>query len=332
MDNLTHTAIGLFLSRAGLNRWTPRATPILLLAANAPDIDVISLAGGPLNYLHYHRHLSHSLVAMPMLAAAAVLLVRFAGRKPLHWLGAFCAGLIAVASHVLLDLTNIYGIRLFLPFSDAWQRLDWISVVDLWIWAAFAVALAGPFLSRLVGAEITSGSAKDRRPGRGFAIAALLFVLFYGYGRSVLHARAAGELQSRVYNGAEPLRIAAMPSPANPLEWRGLVETHDFYAVQDINLATSFDPMRATVLHKPEPDPPMDAARKTDTFRVFLQFSQFPLWRISPADEPENAHIVEVMDMRFGTPLAPAFVASALVDSRLRVLGTDFRWGAIRPR
>jgi hypothetical protein len=23
LDNLTHTAIGLFLSRAGLNRWTP---------------------------------------------------------------------------------------------------------------------------------------------------------------------------------------------------------------------------------------------------------------------------------------------------------------------
>ncbi len=28
MDNLTHTAVGFFLSRAGLNRWTPRATPI----------------------------------------------------------------------------------------------------------------------------------------------------------------------------------------------------------------------------------------------------------------------------------------------------------------
>src|SRR5262252_6337057 len=37
MDNLTHTAIGLFLSRAGLNRLTPRATAILLLASNAPD-------------------------------------------------------------------------------------------------------------------------------------------------------------------------------------------------------------------------------------------------------------------------------------------------------
>jgi len=66
MDNLTHTAIGLFLSRAGLNRWTPAATPILLLAANAPDIDIVTLSGGSLNYLHYHRHLTHSLIAMPV--------------------------------------------------------------------------------------------------------------------------------------------------------------------------------------------------------------------------------------------------------------------------
>ena len=65
MDNLTHTAIGLFLSRAGLGRWSPSATPIVLLAANAPDIDVLSAVGGSLNYLHYHRQITHSLVAMP---------------------------------------------------------------------------------------------------------------------------------------------------------------------------------------------------------------------------------------------------------------------------
>src|ERR1043165_1620564 len=45
MDPLTHTATGLFLSRAGLNRWTPLATPILLLAANAPDIDIGGVGG-----------------------------------------------------------------------------------------------------------------------------------------------------------------------------------------------------------------------------------------------------------------------------------------------
>src|ERR1017187_1944517 len=79
MDNLTHTAIGLFLSRIGLGRWSPGATPIVLIAANIPDIDVVSSAGGALNYLAYHRHLTHSLLLMPVMALAAVVVVRVAG-------------------------------------------------------------------------------------------------------------------------------------------------------------------------------------------------------------------------------------------------------------
>ena len=39
MDNITHSLTGLMLSRAGLNRISPEATWVLLLAANAPDID-----------------------------------------------------------------------------------------------------------------------------------------------------------------------------------------------------------------------------------------------------------------------------------------------------
>jgi len=50
MDNLTHSAIGLFLSRIGLGRWSPRGTAIVVLAANIPDIDVVASAGGTLNY------------------------------------------------------------------------------------------------------------------------------------------------------------------------------------------------------------------------------------------------------------------------------------------
>ena len=51
MDNLTHTAVGLFLNRAGLGRDVPHAGWILLLAANIPDIDIVSAAGGALSYL-----------------------------------------------------------------------------------------------------------------------------------------------------------------------------------------------------------------------------------------------------------------------------------------
>ena len=184
MDNLTHTAVGLFLSRIGLGRWSPGGTAIVVIAANIPDIDVVSAAGGPLTYLAYHRHLTHSLLLMPVMALAAVAIVRLARRKPVRWAWAFFAALIAVASHLALDWTNVYGIRLLLPFSSEWLRADTTSVVDLWIWAVLALGIVGPFLARLVGSEISSGSAKERHHGRGFAWFALLLVLFYDGGRS----------------------------------------------------------------------------------------------------------------------------------------------------
>ncbi len=323
MDNLTHTAVGLFLARAGLNRWTPRATPILLLAANAPDVDVVSLAGGPLAYLHYHRFLTHSLAFVPLVAAASVGLVRLLWRTPLRWTGALAAAIIAVLSHLLLDLTNMYGIRLFLPFSPAWQRLDLTSVIDLWIWAVLLLGIAGPFVSRLVGGEISSGAARDRHHGRGGAIFALVFVLLYNSGRAVLHARAIATLESRTYQEKPAARVAALPDEVNPFHWKGLVETTDFFALADINLAGDFDPTLATILPKPDPDPAIDAARRTRTFTGFLAFAQYPLWRVLSVPEPEGAREVRVTDMRFRN-----FVARATVDRNQRVLSEDFDWNA----
>ena len=332
MDPLTHTATGLFLARAGLGRWTPRAVPILLLAANAPDIDIVTATGGSLNYLHYHRHLTHSLAALPLMALLPVLLIWAVGRKPVHWAGALCASAIGVASHLFLDLTNVYGIRLWLPFSAEWLRLDLTSVVDLWIWAAFLLGVLGPFIGRLVGSEIASAAARGRHHGRGFAIFALVFLGLYTAGRGVLHSRAVAILDARLYQESTPLRVAAMPDPVNPLRWKGLVETGDFWAVKEVNLAGDFDPTRAAIFHKPEPDPAIDIALRTGAFQEFLRFSQFPFWRVSPAPDQENRKLVEVLDLRFGTPLEPGFMASALLDSRPEVLETRFQWGAIRPR
>jgi inner membrane protein len=327
MDNLTHTATGLFLSRAGLNRWTPQASAILMLAANAPDIDVVSAAGGPVSYLHFHRHLTHSLIAMPVMAILCVLLVRAVSRKPVRWWGAFAAAMLGVASHLLLDYTNGYGIRLLLPFSQEFYRLEWTNVIDLWIWTAFLLALAAPFLARLVGSEITSSTRRAPYPGRGWPIFALAFVTLYNGARGVLHARAIGELQTRIYEDAEPLRAAAVPEAANPLRWRGIVETQDFYALTDVNLAGTFDPARARIVHKADPDPAIDAAKRTETFQVFLRFSEFPQWSVSPADRPADAKLTSVTDMRF-----PGWTANALADAHGRILRTWLQIGGIRPR
>ena len=329
MDNLTHSATGFFLGRTGLSRGVPHANWILLLAANAPDVDLVSGAGGALAYLNCHRHLTHAIPLAPLLALLPLLLVRVVSRRALPWGRAYLISLAGVGSHLALDFTNIYGVRLMLPFSARWFRLDQTGVVDLWIWSVCLLALVGPVLARLVNAEIGASRAA---PGRGWAVFALLFLLFYNAGRGVLHERAEAVLDARLYDGAAPLRVAALPSAANPFLWRGLVETPDFYSLQEVNLLGEFDPAQGRRFYKPEAAPALSAAAGTRVFRDFLRFSQFPLWRVTPVWEPEPGTRVEAMDLRFGTPSAPAFVATAVVDARGEVRRAWFSFGEAAPR
>ena len=332
MDNLTHTAIGLFLARAGAGKWSPRATAILLVAANAPDIDILSGLPSPLAYLEYHRGIAHTLVALPVLALLSVALVRVAGRKAVYWPGAFAAALVGVASHLLLDWTNIYGIRMLLPFSARWLRLDTMAVVDPWIWVLAAAALAGPFLARLIGSEVASGGARPRHHGRAAAVFALAGVVAINCGRLVAHSRAIEILEARTYQGESPTRAAAFPNPLNPLRWRGLVETPAFYAMTDVDVAGDFDPTRALILYKPDADPALDAAARTHAFRAFLTFNQYPLWRVTAAPAIDGGKLVELFDLRFGNPAAPGFQATAVVDANQRVVDSKFSFGALRSR
>jgi hypothetical protein len=191
------------------------------------------------------------------------------------------------------------------------------------------VGLAGPLIARLVNAEI---GARTKSAGRGFAIFALLFLALYNAGRGVLHARAVATLDSRIYAGAAPQRVAALPGPVNPLAWRGLVETREFYRVVDFSLLEEFDPSRGAIFYKAEPGAAIQAANNSPEFRDFFNFSQFPLERSMPLADPEGATRVEAMDMRFGTPAQPGFVATADVNNRLQVVRAWFTFGAARPR
>ncbi len=322
MDPITHTLAGLTLSRAGLNRIAPYATPIALLAANAPDIDVLAAPWGTATYLHYHRHITHALIMMPVMAALAVLVVRpFARKKRFEWRGAYVIALVALASHLLLDWFTAYGSRPLLPFSARWVSLDIMPMPDLWIWLVLLIAWAAPALSRLVSSEIGSRG----KPGRGGAVFALVVVSIFTFGRWLAHGRAIDVLNSRLYEDAPAVRVAAFPTPANPFAWHGLVETGDAYLSYDLNLLGEFDPASARVLHRPVPDAresaAVKAASQTPAFRSFESFARYPIWSFTP--EGDNLR-VDAWDVRFGGAGHRAFLATALVSPSGRVLDSKF--------
>lgn len=323
MDNITHSLTGLFLSRALLNRFTPAATPLLIIAANLPDLDIVSALGGALNYLHWHRHLTHSFFLAPFLALALALVFHFF-RRDVSVLPAFAVALCGVLSHVLLDLTNIYGVRVLLPFRATWYHWDLTPVIDVWIWAALALGLAAPFLSRLVASEI--GGTRDSTGGRGFAIAALLFLGLYNGGRAILHNRVLQTLNAREYDGAPPLRVAAFPESMNPLHWRGVAETGSTYNLFDFKPPFAFNPGLAEIVPKTEASPAIEAASQTPAFQVYADFAQYPFYRVIPLAEPEGGQRVELSDLRFN------FTSTAVLNRQGQVASSAFTFGPPAPR
>lgn len=322
MDNLTHTLTGVLLARAGLSRLTPRAAWIAALAANIPDIDVISIAAGTGPYFLYHRWATHAIAFAPLMAVVPVLAVAAISRSRLPWVKAWLVSLIAVASHLLLDSTNPYGIRLWLPFSDGWPALEITHVIDVWIWAFLLMAFLWPLLSGLVGSEIGAKKA----PPRGPAIAALLAVALYDCGRYILHDRAVQTLESRVYDGAAPRRTVAFPHFANPLLWDGWVETNKSWQAMSVNLAQEFDPQPKSISWKPEAHPAIAAATPLPLFQVLMKFARTPYWRVFPSPDHPDADRVELVDLRFGRTGRNGFTATAVIDKNGRVLESGFHF------
>ncbi|HEX8844490.1 MAG TPA: metal-dependent hydrolase [Pyrinomonadaceae bacterium] len=143
MDNLTHSLVGLAAAKAGLERLSPGATAVCVLAANAPDLDILATLGGKWFYLQHHRGITHSIVGTLTLAllipalfyAGDLILARIRRRgRRVRFNGLLLASLVLSASHPLLDWMNNYGVRPFLPWNGEWFYGDLVFIVDPWLW------------------------------------------------------------------------------------------------------------------------------------------------------------------------------------------------------
>ncbi len=310
MDNLTHSLLGLALARCGLNRAGTGATAVLVISANAPDADIVALSGGALRYLEVHRGYTHSFLLLPLMAALSVLVTAAVMRKRLAWFPLWLLACLGVLTHLGLDWTNSYGIRLLLPFSPAWYHGDWTVLTDYVLLAVLALAAVWPSFARLVSQEIGA------RPGagRGVASAALIFTCSLLLVRYVCHARATNELNSRLYEGEVPMAVAALPHGVTPLQWTAMVELPDSFRSFELTLGRDSDPAGGRVIYKPAVDAALQAASATEPFRFFRYFARFPAWSEERvAQRSGDATRVELSDLRCGAPGAGSFHCVAVI-------------------
>lgn len=297
-----------------LSRMTGRNAAMMVIAANLPDIDIVSWAGGTLTYLEWHRGIAHSLIAAPLLALLPMLLFRSR-----NW-QSYLACLAGVLSHLLLDWTNVYGIRLLLPFSTRWLHLDITDVVDPWILLALLLAIAAPALAGLVSSEI--GAKKSFGVKRGWAWVALLFLLAYEGGRFAAHQRALAVMGARLYEGRPAIRLSAIPNRWTPFQWRGVAEGEGYVVDVPVDLNAEFDPSVGRINYA---SPPNEAALKTRPFEVFSKFNQLPFWKTEKLADGTTE--VQLIDLRFGTPDNPGFAATAILDASGVVQESRFGFG-----
>lgn len=326
MDNLTHTLTGALLAQTGLRERTPYATTALVVGANLPDLDIVSrLFGGKMAYLEFHRGVSHSLLAIIVLGAfltgviwAGNRLRRQEKRQTIPLRQLLLVSLVGVASHPILDFTNSYGIRPFLPFSEQWVYGDLVFIADPLLWLLLGGSLflltsrtrgqwiawisLGAILTVLVlGVPIEATGlravwmvalallALSRRylhpAPRGLAVAALAgMVLYWGF-RGVAHAIALDHLKRYVQEELveeENVRMAALPMPTSPFIWRGLIETEtELFITERLHILGNTGNPRLQRRSRSLDDLLVRAALETPQGAVMRSFARFLITRVS---------------------------------------------------
>jgi inner membrane protein len=315
MEPVTHALTSIALGRAGLNKITRAATPMLIVSGLIADVDWVTRFGGAAMFLHGHRTVTHSLVGTIAIVAAVTAISWIIGRKyPKFTVGIIPALLICAIGagvHLFLDMLNGYGVKLLWPFSAKWYAWDLADSVDSWILFSLLAGWLVPELFRLVLDEIGS---KPRRHGlqRG-AIIGLVFVAMFIAVRAIAHQRAIALLDSREYRGQTPLVIAAFPKPSNPLLWSGVVETDNAVINLEVPVGPGreFDPELADVHFKPQPSVTLKNAVASSTAIEFLNYARFPLASVQPEGDGFQ---VRLRDMRFAHELAGRRGVIAVID------------------
>lgn len=309
MDNITHSLVGALVGQAGLKRRTGLAMPALVIGANLPDIDAACffwLEGA--GHLGFRRGITHGPIAwavLPLLLAAALWWfdrwqdkrgTRPEARAPVDFSWLYWLSLIGCLTHPVLDWLNVYGIRIFAPFSDRWFYGDTLFIVDVWLWA-------------LLGFSLWRSVRRDRREGRGRGELAaqvalgltLLYVAFNG-----LVSDYAAYHKSKLYD-PEPEIAIASPVPLFFWQRERIIRTEDgrWYSSEweGEPFGNGYHAPLAEVCRIPD-----DAAEASQEARAFLFWSRAPF-----AEKAPDGSII-LRDARFYDPRARDRFSVALPD------------------
>jgi inner membrane protein len=356
MDNLTHSLVGLVAAKAGLERLSPGATALCILAANAPDADVfVGFLGDRWTVLQHHRGITHSLfgtaclaIIIPLIFALAdFLFSRIRGRpRAVNLKGLLVAGIIVSATHPLMDWTNNYGVRLLLPWSEHWSYGDLVFIVDPFIWLVLGgtaflltsstrvqklwwialgtvttlLVVLGPrssglgnlvraiWIATIILFVTLSISGVGKRFDSHLALASLVLLVLYWGGLWIIHdqilTRAQTEAHSIIRGNEESVvRLAAMPTLADPFRWDCVFETNLATYRFRLNLFEVGSAGRIIRYQKPNGmlSEAISTVNHDRRLKIFLGFARFPVAQLENQNCTTQT-LVQFADLRYTEP------------------------------
>jgi len=319
VDNLTHSLFGWTVARTGLGRRLPHATATLIVASNISDVDIVSGLRDGVDYLAVHRGPTHGPLGVVGLGLVTATLIsvwqRFAprsaqstgdSREAHHFVGWWGLAMIGICCHVLMDLPTSYGTRLLSPFVWTWYALDWMPIIDVYLWLVLIVAL-------VVGSRL----------GRERAALIALGLMACDYsGRAILHHRTLAAGASFSAAGVQApcmkaptlvshsrdvlpsvtgpdvcIEAAALPTFFSPFTWRIIRQHSNGYELSDRRVFGLLEAMQWTWLASNSNE--VERVRATRPGRVFLDFARFPLAEL--VARTSSSTTVRLFDARFAT-------------------------------
>jgi len=148
MDTLSHSLVGVSIAQVAIATQNVEkfedklfVLSFCVIAANIPDVDILTKPFGSRFFLKYHRSISHSLFLNFILTILYSLIAyRFNDSFSIY----FILGLstLSVFGHIFTDIFNSYGTQALWPFSTKWLRLGLSSTFDTFIFFSLATSIA----------------------------------------------------------------------------------------------------------------------------------------------------------------------------------------------
>ena len=233
MDTITHSLLGalvvrsVFPAQQSKHPFTNRQRLLAGAVAGAfPDIDYIASWVDPMIYLTlWHRSITHSFIMLPLWALLAGITLSFIFRQRREWRYLSMLTGVAVFSHIASDLITVYGTQVLAPLSPWRASIGTTFIIDPWF---TLIVLIGIF-----------AGYKNDSHHLPYAILAVLlaYVLFQGGLKQYAHSIAQDHVQRE---GISTIRIAVLPQPFSPFNWKIIIETNDYYDSSYVNLSGGY--------------------------------------------------------------------------------------------